>query len=82
MARAKHPSTFITAVEWRDGQYSFFYFSAPLFDHYEKDLKVNEKEMRCEQYFCTVLGKSHLGAKRDFEIWAFKVFSLDKKNTP
>ena len=51
MARAKHPSTFITAVEWRDGQYSFFYFSAPLFDHYEKDLKVNEKEMRCEQYF-------------------------------
>ena len=25
---------------------------------------------------CSVLGKSHLGAIRDFEIWAFKVFCL------
>ena len=33
--------------------------------------------------FCSVLAKSHLGAKRDFEIWAFKGFlSLDTKNTP
>ena len=32
---------------------------------------------------CSVLAKSHLGAKRDFEIWAFKGFlSLDTKNTP
>ena len=23
---------------------------------------------------CPVLGKTYLGAKRDFEIWAFKVF--------
>ena len=23
---------------------------------------------------CSVMDKSHLGAKRDFEIWAFKVF--------
>ena len=29
---------------------------------------------------CSVLGKCHLGAKRDFEIWAFKFFfSLDAK---
>ena len=32
---------------------------------------------------CPVLDKSHLCAKRDFEIWAFKVlFSLDTKSTP
>ena len=30
---------------------------------------------------CSVLSKSHLGAKRDFEIWAFKVFSLDTKSS-
>ena len=32
---------------------------------------------------CPVLAISYLGAKHDFEIWAFKVFfSLDKKSTP
>ena len=32
---------------------------------------------------CSVLAISYLGAKHDFEIWAFEVFfSLDKKNTP
>ena len=32
---------------------------------------------------CPVLGKTYLGTKHDFEIWAFKVFfSLNKKNTP
>ena len=44
-----------------------------------------EQAKRCIQKdnFCSVLGKSHLGAKRDFEIWAFKVFfSLDTKSTP
>ena len=33
-------------------------------------------------HLCSVLGESHLGAKRDFEIWAFKVFSLNTKSTP
>ena len=34
-------------------------------------------------YFCSVLEKSHIGAKSDFEIWAFKVsFSLDQKKSP
>ena len=38
---------------------------------------------RYDRYnICSVLGKTHLGAKCDFEIWAFKVFSLDMKNTP
>ena len=33
--------------------------------------------------YCSVLDKSHLGAKRDFEIWVLKVFfSLDTKSTP
>ena len=31
---------------------------------------------------CSVLGKSHLGAKRDFEIWAFKVFFLWTPKAP
>ena len=36
-----------------------------------------------EEDFCSVLGKSHQGAKRDFETWALKVFfSLDTKSTP
>ena len=33
-------------------------------------------------YLCSVLAKSHLGAKRDFEIWAFKVFFLWTLKTP
>ena len=33
-------------------------------------------------HICSVLGKSHLGAKRDFEIWAFKVFFLWTRKTP
>ena len=28
---------------------------------------------RSNKALCSVLGKSHLGAKHDFEIWAFKV---------
>ena len=32
--------------------------------------------------FCSVLAKSHLGAKRDFEIWAFKVFFLWTPKAP
>ena len=28
-----------------------------------------------DEPFCLVLDKTYLGAKRDFEIWAFKVFS-------
>ena len=41
---------------WMEGRPIFiFHFSASLFDHYEKDLKVNEKEMRCEQYFWSSL---------------------------
>ena len=31
---------------------------------------------------CSVLDKSHLGAKRDFEIWAFKVFFLWTPKAP
>ena len=31
---------------------------------------------------CTVLAKSHLGAKRVFEIWAFKVFFLWTPKAP
>ena len=31
--------------------------------------------------FCTVLAKSHLGAKRDFEKWAFKFIFLWIPNT-
>ena len=31
---------------------------------------------------CSVLAKSHLGAKRDFEIWAFKVFFLWTPKAP
>ena len=31
---------------------------------------------------CSVLEKSHIGAKSDFEIWAVKVFSLDQKKGP
>ena len=32
--------------------------------------------------YCTVLAKSHLGAKRVFEIWAFKVFFLWTPKAP
>ena len=32
--------------------------------------------------FCSVLDKSHLGAKRDFEIQAFKVFFLWTPKAP
>ena len=32
--------------------------------------------------FCSVLDKSHLGAKRDFEIWAFKVFFFGHQKHP
>ena len=31
---------------------------------------------------CSVLGKSHLGALRDFEIWAFKVFFFGHQKHP
>ena len=31
---------------------------------------------------CSVLGKSHLGAKRNFEIWAFKVFFFGHQKHP
>ena len=31
---------------------------------------------------CSVLGESHLGAKPDFEIWAFKVFFLWTPKAP
>ena len=36
----------------------------------------------CGANICTVLAKSHLGAKRDFEIWAFKVFFLWTPKAP
>ena len=32
--------------------------------------------------FCSVLAISDLGAKHDFEIWAFKVFFLWTRKTP
>ena len=32
--------------------------------------------------FCSVLAISYLGAKHDFEIWAFKVFFLWTRKTP
>ena len=36
-----------------------------------------------EDVFCPVLGKTHLGAKHVFDLWALKVFyCLDKKSTP
>ena len=35
-----------------------------------------------QDLFCSVLAKSHLGAKRDFEIWAFKVFFLWTPKAP
>ena len=35
-----------------------------------------------EEDFCSVLGKSHQGAKRDFEIWALKVFFLWTPKAP
>ena len=34
------------------------------------------------KHFCSVLGKSHLGAKCDFEIWAFKVFFFGQEKHP
>ena len=32
--------------------------------------------------FCSVLEKRHIGAKRDSEIWAFKILTLDQKESP
>ena len=32
--------------------------------------------------FCPLLDKTYLGAKRDFEIWAFKVFFLWTPKAP
>ena len=35
------------------------------------------------EHYCSVLEKSHIGAKSDFEIWGFKgFFSLDPKKGP
>ena len=31
---------------------------------------------------CPVLGKTYLGAKHDFEIWAFKVFFFGQEKQP
>ena len=31
---------------------------------------------------CSVLDKTHLGAKHDFEIWAFKVFFFGHQKHP
>ena len=33
-------------------------------------------------HICSVLGKSHLGAKHDFEIWAFEVFFFGQEKHP
>ena len=39
--------------------------------------------MNDSQISCSVLEKSHIGAKSDFEIWGFKgFFSLDPKKGP
>ena len=52
------------------------------FTHIEKVCTNSHVHQVC-YLLCPVLGKTYLGAKRDFEIWAFKVFfSLDTKSTP
>ena len=35
-----------------------------------------------KKWICSVLAISDLGAQHDFEIWAFKVFSLWTRKTP
>ena len=42
---------------------------------------VLEKNMQ-KILLCSVLAISYLGAKHDFEIWAFKVFFLWTRKTP
>ena len=39
-------------------------------------------KFRLNNQLCSVLDKSHLGAKPDFEIWAFKVFFLWTPKAP
>ena len=40
-------------------------------------------EQEAHGQLCSVLEKSHIGAKSDFEIWGFKgFFSLDPKKGP
>ena len=58
----------------------------PRSDHFHSlCLPPIRKEIRNalqENQSFSVLGKSNLGAKRDFEIWAFKVFFLWTPKAP